>query len=375
MPTPSMTAEQKQEAVDALEKYGSQTAAAEALGLKRQTFQSRLYAGIKAGLDQAIVHPAPQGHTVKGVSTFYRGDGTVAAQWVKTRVGEPSVEDLLDAIRTGLDDYAGRSPPIAEPDFVDPELATVFPVSDAHFGLYAWGKEAGEDYDLEIADATNRAAFARLMAATPRSECAVVLGLGDLLHADDTTNRTARSGNALDVDSRHAKVMRVAVLYMVHCVELALTKHRHVIVRNLPGNHDLHSASAVTMALWAWFRDEPRVTVDTDPSYFWWWSWGNVLMGATHGDMAKMADLPLIMAASRPEDWGRAKHRHAFCGHVHHKSAIETGGVIVESFQSTAARDAWHSASGFRSGRSMSALVFHNLHGEIARQKVNILSA
>jgi hypothetical protein len=84
-----MTAEQKQEAVDALEKYGSQTAAAEALGLKRQTFQSRLYAGIKAGLDQAIVHPAPQGHTVKGVSTFYRGDGTVAAQWVKTRVGEP----------------------------------------------------------------------------------------------------------------------------------------------------------------------------------------------------------------------------------------------------------------------------------------------
>lgn len=53
--------------------------------------------------------------------------------------------------------------------------------------------------------------------------------------------------------------------------------------------------------------------------------------------------------------------------------ALETGGVIVESFQSTAARDAWHSAAGYRSGRSMTSIVLHNVAGEIARQKVNIL--
>lgn len=373
MPTPAMTAEQKQEAVDALEKYGSQKAASEALGLSRTTFQSRLYAGIRAGLDQAIVHPAPQGHTVKGVSTLYAPNGAVLQQWVKTKAGEPTVEDLIDAIRSALDDHPGRAVPVLAPAEHDTELAAIFPVSDAHFGLYAYGKEAGEDYSLEIADRTNRAAFSRLMASTPSCEHAVILGLGDLLHADDTTNRTARSGNALDVDTRHSKVLQVAVLYMVHAVELALTKHQFVTVRNLPGNHDLHSAFAVTMALWAWFRDEPRVTVDTDPGYFWWWTWGNCLVGATHGDMAQMKDLPLIMAATKPEDWGRAKHRYAYIGHVHHKSAIETGGVIVESFQSTAARDAWHTAAGYRSGRSMTSIVLHNLAGEIARQKVNIL--
>lgn len=373
MPTPSMTVEQKQEAVDALEKYGSQTAAAEALGLNRSTYLHRLRSGIKAGLDQAIVHPAPQGHTVKGVSTLYGPSGAVISQWVKTKAGEQSVEELVDAIRAALDDYPGRSEAVPSPIDADTELAAIFPVSDAHFGLYAYGKEAGEDYSLEIADRTNRAAFARLMASTPSCEHAVIIGLGDLLHADDTTNRTARSGNALDVDTRHSKVLQVAVRYMVHAVELALSKHRHVTVRNLPGNHDTHSAYAVTMALWAWFRDDPRVTVDTDPGYFWWWRWGNCLLGATHGDQAKMAQLPLIMAASRPEDWGVAKHRLAFTGHIHHKSAIETGGVIVESFQSTAARDAWHTAAGFRSGRSMTAIVLHNVNGEIARQKVNIL--
>ena len=70
---------------------------------------------------------------------------------------------------------------------------------------------------------------------------------------------------------------------------------------------------------------------------------------------------------------GATKFRYAMTGHIHHKSAIETGGVIVESFQSPAARDAWHTAAGFRSGRSMSAITLHKDKGEIARQKVNIV--
>jgi hypothetical protein len=61
MPAPSLTAELKQEAVDAVKKYGSQTLAAEALNINYRTFQHRYRQGIKAGLDEAIVHPAPQG--------------------------------------------------------------------------------------------------------------------------------------------------------------------------------------------------------------------------------------------------------------------------------------------------------------------------
>lgn len=361
------------EAVELVKRYGTVAEAARQTHIPDATLRRRFNTAVRRGLDADIVHEAPTGHSIKGVSTLYNGNGDVLQQWVKTRTDQPSTEELIDAIKAALDGYERAADPVPEPGFTDPELATIFPVSDAHFGLYAWAKEAGEDYDLSIADKTNRAAFARLMAAAPACEEAVILGLGDLLHADNTENRTARSGNSLDVDTRHSKVLEVAIHYLVHCVDLALEKHRHVTVRNLPGNHDMHSAGAVAMSLWAWFRNEPRVTVDIDPGYFWWWRWGANLVGATHGDQAKMAQLPLIMAASRPEDWGQTTHRYALTGHVHHKSAIETGGVIVESFQSTAARDAWHSASGFRSGRSMSAINLHNLHGEVGRQKVNII--
>lgn len=375
MPNPGYSEGQLREAIEAVRQHGNVAEAARALGVPDGTLRNRYNAAIRRGLDSDIVHQAPSGHSIKGVSTLYNGAGDIISQWVKTRVDGPSIEETIDILKAAFSEYEPAAIPVPEPAVIDPEIATIFPISDAHFGLYAWAKEAGEDYDLDIADRTNRAAFARLMATTPPSEEAVILGLGDLLHADDTTNRTARSGNPLDVDTRHAKVLQTAALYLTSCVDLALQKHRHVTVRNLPGNHDTHSAFAVTMALWAWFRNAPRVTVDIDPSYFWWWRWGNVLLGATHGDMSKMDKLPLIMAASRPEDWGSVKHRYIMVGHVHHKSALEAGGVIVESFQSTAARDAWHQASGFRSGRSMSAITLHNLDGEIVRNRVNVTPA
>jgi hypothetical protein len=303
------------------------------------------------------------------------GDERIVTREVlmERRIGETALQDIVEAVRGAFEEYKGLAPPAAEPVIVDPEIATVFPISDAHFGLYAWDKEAGENYDLAIADRTNREAFARLMAQTAPSEEAVLVGLGDLLHADNSENRTPQSGNVLDVDTRFAKVLQVAILYIIFAVDLARQRHRHVTLRVLPGNHDRHAAIAVTMALWAWFHDDSRVTVDVDPSYFWWWRWGTVLLGATHGDTVKMDKMPLVMAASRPEDWGQAKHRLILTGHVHNKSALEEGGVVVESFQSTAARDAWHQSAGYRSGRSMSAITFHNERGEISRQRVNIL--
>lgn len=373
MPAISLTIEQMQEAVDAVEKHGSQAAAAIALGLDRGTFIHRYKKGVRAGLDEAIVHPAPQGHTVKGVSTLYGPSGGIISQWVKTKAGEMPLEEMIGAVQTAFENFEGASSAVPTPKKLDSDLATVYPLADWHIGLLAWHRETGKDYDLPIAQKVIRATMERLVDSAPAAEQAVVLGLGDLLHSDGYENQTTRSKNQLDVDGRYPKVLETATLLVMHTIDLALRKHKRVLVRILPGNHDGQSAIAVSLALAMFYRNEPRVTVDDDAGRFWFWSWGDVLLGATHGDMAKMREMPLVMAERVPEAWGKARFRHVYTGHIHTQTGVELGGVAVESFQTPVVKDAWHHGMGYGAGRSVSAITHHRTLGEIIRNKVAIV--
>lgn len=408
MPTPPLSDELALAAAQAVVEHGGVAQAARAMGLARNTLDTRFKRAVERGFaspvpsplkagyiigkhnlrydrdgqlvgqsvhaikDRPEVYSVREGFEVDKESAYTDGEGRLIGKWTRSSLERRDPLWIAEKLREAMDGYQGRSTDSPAPEGTEDDLATIYPVADTHFGLYAWARETGQDYDLQIAERTNRAAIDDLVRSTQPSSVAVVLGLGDLTHADNSSNKTARSGNALDVDTRYAKVMQTALLFMIYAVDSALQKHGRVIVRNLPGNHDDHTALAITLALWSWYRGNPRVTVDDDPGRFWWWRFGKAFLGATHGDTVKMDKLPLVMAESRAEDWGVSKYRHIFTGHIHHKSAVEMGGVIVESFQSPAARDAWHEAAGYRSGRSLSALVFHKERGEIARHKVNI---
>lgn len=368
----SLTAEMKQAAVDAVAQYGGITAAAEALGMPRQTLQHRYHAGIRAGLDQAIVHPAPQGHTVKGVSTLYGPAGNVLQQWVKTKSGDLSLDQITEAVGDALAEYRGAHILPPAPLAPDNETLTIYPLADWHVGLLAWAEETGENYDLSIAKDTILRAMGKVIAASPPSENAIVLGLGDLLHFDGYEPTTARSGNFLDADGRYPKVLKTATQMVIATIDMALQRHQHVTVRILAGNHDDQSAVAVSLALNLFYAESPRVTVDDSPSRFWWFRFGKVFLGATHGDRAKMRDLPLVMAHDRPDDWAASTYRRILTGHIHHESRIEEGGVIVSSMRAPVARDAYHSFERYRAGRSVSSETFRADGTEAATIQFNI---
>ena len=95
-----------------------------------------------------------------------------------------------------------------------------------------------------------------------------------------------------------------------------------------------------------------------------------MLIGTHHGHSAKLKDLPLIMATDRPEDWGQTAHRYWYVGHAHHERVVETQGVKAESFNTMAAKDAWHANKGYRPSRAAHAIVMHREHGEVARHTV-----
>ena len=315
----------------------------------------------------------PDGHRVKGVSALVDPDGRTVQQWVKTSEGAPEIA-AIEAVRAAFADFEPLAPAVARPKDKRGDLLTVYPIADHHLGLAAWGRETGDDYDLKIATKLLRETMAELVARSPESEVGVVLNLGDFLHADNSSNRTEKSGNPLDVDTRYAKVLNVGSQLLAESVIQALSKHDRVVLRNLPGNHDPYSALALTMALKAYFRNEKRVKVDDDPGRFWFFQHGQVMLCATHGDMAKPDQMPGIAAAIRPDIWGATQFRYGYGGHVHHKSkrVSEVAGMIFETFQTLAAKDAWHAGEGYVSGRSMTAVTHHCDSGEHMRHTISV---
>lgn len=322
-----------------------------------------------------LKQPTPLGHSVKGVSTLVDGDGNTVLQWIKTSTGGLGFEETVDILRSAFDDAATPLAAIPEPTDASGDLMALHCLPDLHMGMYAWKEEAEESWDLSLADSTIKASVERLMSITPSCGTAVILGGGDQLHADNTENRTMRSGNALDVDGRFSKVLLVTCKLFAYVTELALLKHSHVFVRILPGNHDPHAAVALAYYLLAWFRENPRVTVDVSPDYFWWFRFGKVMLGATHGHMAKPGQMPGIMAERRPEDWGATRFRYCHTFHVHHQSKVMTegGGVVTETHQTPIPKDAWHHQMGYLSGRSLQSIIYSREHGEVGRQRVSVI--
>lgn len=403
----ALTREQLAETVERVKQFPTLQQAADALDITYRALYYRLKSAARAGLvldekpampgfrvSQVTTHPdgkqtvqqkpehggpfeMPAGHVIKGKSTLVGPDGATLLEWIKTKEGQIDPLAIVEQLKASFVDYKPAALPAPTPSAPAAELLTLLPCNDWHVGMFGWRKEVGENWDLKISLATIGAAVEDTVARSPSSAECIVLGGGDLLHADNSENKTAKSGNVLQVDGRYPKVVDAAAMLMVKTVDAALRRHEHVTVRILPGNHDEHSAVAIAYFLRAWYRNETRVTVDVDPSLFFWFRFGRVMLGATHGHTVKLAQMPSIMAHRRAEDWGATKFRYVHGFHIHHSSKVATegNGVICESHQAPIPQDAWHFGAGFLSGRSLQAITYHRDFGEIGRVRTAILDA
>ena len=316
----------------------------------------------------------PAGQVVKGVSALVDTEQRVLMEWVKTKA-ETGI-DWNEVFRDAFHDFDGRAEPIEAPEHASDKLFNFIPCNDWHINLLCWAQEVGVNWDLKIAENTIGNAIVSAIERTPIAQTAVVLGGGDLLHADDDTNRTAKSGHVLEADGRHQKSIQVAQRLKVRTIDAALARNERVIVRILRGNHDEYSSVAIAHFLSAWYRNDPRVTVDLDASLFWWHRFGKVMIGATHGHTVKLAQLPSIMAHRRAADWGSTSFRYVHGFHIHHHSKVasEGEGVICESHEAPIPQDAWHFGSGYISGRCVKTITYHRECGEVSRVRVAIVN-
>lgn len=317
--------------------------------------------------------PVPPGHLVTKTATMFRPDGTASVQWVSAEPEKVARwQATCEAVRAFCAEHVRAANAVTAPEVAAADLLTVYPLGDPHIGMLAWAAEVGESFDLRIASAELSTCMRLLVTGAPASERAIITNLGDFFHAQNDKQVTPQSGHKLDVDGRHGKIARVGLDMLIALVDAALAKHRHVTMRNVPGNHDADVAFWIPEVLRRHYANEPRVTIESSHNPYQFDAFGAVALGWCHGDGAKHEALGEIMATDQPALWAASRFRYWHTGHIHHLTRKELRGCVVESHRTLAGRDAWHHHAGYRSGRSLQAITYHREWGEDSRVTVGV---
>jgi hypothetical protein len=109
-----------------------------------------------------------------------------------------------------------------------------------------------------------------------------------------------------------------------------------------------------------------------------YYQYSNNLIGVSHGDGAKMPELPLLMANESAKQWADTDYRYFYLGHIHHKdvfkfrSGKDYQGVTVEYLRSPSAADRWHSDNGYQHAKTAIEAFIHSPNeGQVARITYN----
>ena len=306
-------------------------------------------------------------------SSLLDAENNIIQQWVIEKPEDAQKRLAWEEAARILAEPLPRAEPIVEPLYRDDTLLVVYPIGDHHLGMLSWKTETGADYDLEIGEQLLVGAMRHLVKSAPPAADSLVVFLGDFLHYDSFDAVTPTNRNLLDADGRFPKMFDAGLRLMRRTIETAAARHSKVHVSVEIGNHDPSSAIVLSRCLTAIYEAEPRISIDTSPRHFHYHEFGKVAIGVHHGHgrAAKAEHLPLIMAADRPDMWGRTRYRYWLTGHVHHQSVKDYAGCSVESFRILPPADAYAANEGYRAPRDMKAIMYHREFGQVGRNTVN----
>ena len=366
--------------IDAVIQTGSQAQAAIHLGISRRclarTFKRAKDAASIRGWspEHDMTHSVPDTHVVKGVSTFYDENGVPIRQWVKSDLKKQSQEAALQAFAEALAEELPKYKPLdIKPANKPPDRLVAYVIGDAHIGMSTTNAENRNegDWNLETAERVTLGAIRSLITSSGGGDVGLLLNLGDMIHADNS-NGTTTAGTPLSTDGTYGDSVAAAVRVLRNAIDMMLATHNSVVLINNTGNHDHNTAIAINTMLIMFYENEPRVTVKSNEHKLTSYVYGQNLLCTHHGDKIQIQRAYEYITRTMPDVWGSTRHRHLLLGHLHTSITKEIGGLLVEHFQALPASDKWHSNEMYGSKRTMSAIVYDKIYGEIQRHKVGI---
>lgn len=273
---------------------------------------------------------------------------------------------LRDELLKDIKKFKPSFPKIKRNKIKDGHLLVIDP-ADLHIGKLASSFETGEDYNNQIAVKRAKEGVQGILDKAQGFNIDKIMFVGgnDILHID-TPTRTTTSGTPQDTDGMWYDNFIIAKKLYIDLLQTLLSVADVHFVFN-PSNHDYTNGFFLADVIQTYFKDCSNITFDCDISHRKYYRYYDSLIGTTHGDGAKTADLPLLMA-HESKDWSDCKHRYVYTHHIHHKVSKDYMGVCVESLRSPSAADSWHSRNGYvHAPQAIEGFLHSKNHGQVCR--------
>ena len=285
----------------------------------------------------------------------------------------PSLDDLFAPIIADLREYSPTFARIERQPVDQPHLLVIDP-ADVHVGKLCTIDEGGQTYDIDKAVASVDEGVDGILAKSSGFAIDLVVFVigNDVLHID-TPKRTTTAGTPQDTSGMWHEAFKAAQKMYVRAIEKVLAIADVRVVYN-PSNHDYQSGYMLAQVVEAYFRNHPNVEFDVSISHRKVLRYGLNMIGTSHGDGAKLADLPLLMATEFPETWAECPHRYVYLHHIHHKqvhkwmSGKDYIGITAEYLRTPSPSDSWHFRNGYVGAKKAIEGFIHSKNdGQVAR--------
>jgi hypothetical protein len=264
------------------------------------------------------------------------------------------------------------APPRIKPRIQDGVYMAEVNIADLHYGKLCWHGDTGNDFDHKIAKKMFYDIIARIKAELEGRplEYITFVWSNDFFNSD-TPEKTTTAGTQQDTDLRWQKLFDNGVQMLIDAMTELSQINGGTIVKTFytRSNHDEQNSYFALKVLWAWFRLDCLVEIDTSPLARKYQLYGNTLIGYTHGDKEKdqkggkekVSRLAGLMPIEAHELWGKAKFKEMHTAHLHSEHATEgLNGVIVRRISSPTATDVWHYQSGYVGAvRKAQTFIYH----------------
>lgn len=267
--------------------------------------------------------------------------------------------------------------------------------ADVHVGKLATIFETGEEYNCKIAVERVKDGVSGILNKTmgfPLEKIILVTG-NDILHVDSPRSTTT-AGTYQDSSEMWYDSFNKAVACFVDVIKMLMARADVHVIYN-PSNHDYVNGFHFAQVLKAYFANSENITFDVSIAHRKYFHYGVNLIGTTHGDGAKVQDLPDLMKTEARKAWAKSKYGYWYCHHIHHKDKRKSQGksmiqvekdymdvtvfgdktkgdgkdyVNVEYLRSPSGTDSWHHRNGYQhSPKCIEAFIHNYFEGQTDR--------